>query len=134
VERALRVTREDYLTAQVKVTDFIEEAAKTFAKYDLLTMPTVTVPAFSNKLPFGPNLVQGIKIDPALGWGHTSPFNMTGHPAISIPCGWTEDRKPLPIGLQIVGRRRADALVLRVAEAVERLLRDRTPERRPRWD
>src|SRR5262249_38359579 len=85
VEKALRVTREDYLTAQIKVTDFIEKAAETFAKYDLLTMPTVTVPAFSNKLPFGPDLVRGIKIDPLLGWGHTSPFNMTGHPAISIP-------------------------------------------------
>jgi len=131
VEKALRVKREDLVAAQVKVTEFIEKAASLFTAYDILTMPTVTIPAFSNKLLFGPELVQGIKIDPHLGWGHTTPFNMTGHPAISIPCGWTADKKPLPIGLQIVGRRRADGLVLRVAAAVEQLLLRELSKRKP---
>jgi aspartyl-tRNA(Asn)/glutamyl-tRNA(Gln) amidotransferase subunit A len=45
------------------------------------------------------------------------PFNLTGQPAASVPCGFTAEG--LPVGLQIVGRRHADALVLRAAAAFE---------------
>ncbi|HXJ84830.1 MAG TPA: amidase, partial [Candidatus Methylomirabilis sp.] len=48
----------------------------------------------------------------------TRPFNVTGHPTISIPCGFTGDG--LPIGLQIVGRPFDEATVLRVADAYQR--------------
>jgi Asp-tRNA(Asn)/Glu-tRNA(Gln) amidotransferase A subunit family amidase len=47
----------------------------------------------------------------------TYPFNLTGHPAATVPCGFTKDG--LPIGLQIVGRRLGDATVLRAAAAYE---------------
>ena len=55
------------------------------------------------------------------------PFNLTQQPAASVPCGFTDDG--LPVGLQIVGRRHADALVLRAARAYERAnpLADRRP-------
>ncbi|HWN14385.1 MAG TPA: amidase family protein, partial [Candidatus Dormibacteraeota bacterium] len=49
----------------------------------------------------------------------TYPFNMTGHPGASVPCGFT--REELPIGLQIVGRRFEDATVLRASAAFEKL-------------
>jgi len=45
------------------------------------------------------------------------PFNLTQQPAASVPCGLTADG--LPVGLQIVGPRYADALVLRAARAFE---------------
>ena len=48
-----------------------------------------------------------------------SVFNMTGHPAASIPCGWS--REGLPIGLQIVGKRFDDLTVLQVSKAFEEL-------------
>jgi aspartyl-tRNA(Asn)/glutamyl-tRNA(Gln) amidotransferase subunit A len=48
----------------------------------------------------------------------TRPFNATGHPAASIPCGFTVDG--LPIGLQIIGRPFDEATVLRVADAYQR--------------
>jgi amidase len=55
----------------------------------------------------------------ALGMINNTPqFNVTGHPAISVPCAAIDD---LPIGLQIVGRHLADGLVLQVADGVERL-------------
>jgi aspartyl-tRNA(Asn)/glutamyl-tRNA(Gln) amidotransferase subunit A len=48
----------------------------------------------------------------------TRPFNLTGHPAASIPCGFTA--AGLPVGLQIVGRAFDEATVLRVADAYQR--------------
>ena len=54
----------------------------------------------------------------ALGMINNTPqFNLTGHPAISVPCGMSDD---LPIGFQIVGRHFEDLTVLRVADAVEK--------------
>ena len=55
------------------------------------------------------------------GWyPHTFPLNLTGHPAISLPCGRTQ--AALPIGLQIAGRWHADRFLLGVAGLVERAL------------
>jgi aspartyl-tRNA(Asn)/glutamyl-tRNA(Gln) amidotransferase subunit A len=48
----------------------------------------------------------------------TNPFNVTGLPALSVPCGFT--RAGLPAGLQIVGPPGAEAMVLRVGDAYER--------------
>ncbi len=58
----------------------------------------------------------------------TYPFNLTGHPAASIPCGWSKEG--LPIGMQIVGRRLDDLTVLQVSQAFEELKpwQDRRPE------
>jgi aspartyl-tRNA(Asn)/glutamyl-tRNA(Gln) amidotransferase subunit A len=57
----------------------------------------------------------------------TFPFNFTGQPAATVPAGFTQDG--LPIGLQIVGRRLDDALVLRASAAYEAAApwRDRWP-------
>jgi aspartyl-tRNA(Asn)/glutamyl-tRNA(Gln) amidotransferase subunit A len=64
---------------------------------------------------------------PGLSWaafGH--PFNLSGQPAVTVPC---EPVGGLPVGLQIAGRPRADALVLRAAAAFEaaRPWRERRP-------
>ena len=80
--------------------------------YDLLVTPTLAVPAFG----VGREYPEGNK-----RWTDwtpfTYPFNLTGQPAASIPCGFT--RAGLPVGLHIVGPRFADALVLRAARAFE---------------
>lgn len=84
-----------------------------FQEFDVLVTATVAVPAFgaADDDPSGKKRV-------GLGWtGTTYPFNFTRLPAISIPCGLT--RGGLPIGLQIVGPRFADAMVLRAARAYE---------------
>lgn len=90
--------------------------------WDLLVTPTVAVPAF-DALPAGhrPMGAQAM-----LGWTPFSyPFNLTQQPAITVPCGLTQDG--LPIGLQIVGRMFDDAMVLRAARAFESAV----PVRRP---
>jgi aspartyl-tRNA(Asn)/glutamyl-tRNA(Gln) amidotransferase subunit A len=88
-----------------------------FERYDLLLTPTVSCPAFPLGLDYPPE-VAGKPVMP-YGWiPYTYPFNLTGQPAASVPCGFTRDG--LPIGLQIVGRRFDDATVLRAAAAFER--------------
>src|SRR5262245_14382356 len=88
-----------------------------FERYDLLLTPTVACPPFALGLDH-PAAVAGKPVAP-YGWlPYTYPFNLTGQPAASVPCGFTRDG--LPMGLQIVGRRFDDALVLRAAAAFER--------------
>jgi aspartyl-tRNA(Asn)/glutamyl-tRNA(Gln) amidotransferase subunit A len=84
--------------------------------YDLLLTPTLAVPPFEVGIQ-GPTTIEGLAVD-QFEWLHfTYPFNLTGHPAASVPAGWTQDG--LPIGLQIVGRHLGDALVLRAAARFE---------------
>ena len=88
-----------------------------FETYDLLLTPTIACPPFKVGLD-NPTEIAG-KAAEAYAWiPFTYPFNMTGQPAASVPCGFTKDG--LPIGLQIVGRRFDDATVLRASAAFER--------------
>jgi aspartyl-tRNA(Asn)/glutamyl-tRNA(Gln) amidotransferase subunit A len=86
-------------------------------RYDLLVMPAVCVPAFD----VGRDSPDTKRYPNWWNWAPFSyPFNLTMQPAASIRCGWTDDA--LPIGLQIIGRRWADGLVLRACRALERIL------------
>jgi aspartyl-tRNA(Asn)/glutamyl-tRNA(Gln) amidotransferase subunit A len=82
-----------------------------FGEYDLLLTPTMADTAFGltrTEPQYGPTL----------GWSpFTYPFNLTGEPAISVPCGLSSEG--LPVGLQIVGPRFAEGRVLRAAAAFE---------------
>jgi Asp-tRNA(Asn)/Glu-tRNA(Gln) amidotransferase A subunit family amidase len=88
-----------------------------FETYDLLLTPTIACPPFAVGLD-NPTQIAG-KSAEAYAWiPFTYPFNLTGQPASSVPCGFTKDG--LPIGLQIVGRRFDDVTVLRASAAFER--------------
>ena len=89
-----------------------------FEKYDLLLTPTIACPPFRVGLD-NPTEIAGRPVVPYAWIPFTYPFNLTGQPAASVPCGFTADG--LPVGLQIVGRRLADTTVLRAAAAFERL-------------
>jgi aspartyl-tRNA(Asn)/glutamyl-tRNA(Gln) amidotransferase subunit A len=98
-----------------------------FDRHDVLVTPTTAVAAFPLTWDFPPEIA-GRRLESQLDWyPFTYPFNLTGHPAVSVPCGWTPDG--LPIGLQIVGPRFAEPVVLRVAATLEaiRPWRDRRP-------
>jgi aspartyl-tRNA(Asn)/glutamyl-tRNA(Gln) amidotransferase subunit A len=83
-------------------------------RWHLLLTPTLPIPAFEA----GRAVPEGW---PGRGWPSwtpfTYPFNLTQQPAATVPCGFTADG--LPVGLQIVGPRHGDALVLRAARAYE---------------
>jgi aspartyl-tRNA(Asn)/glutamyl-tRNA(Gln) amidotransferase subunit A len=117
---ATKVSGVDYQHAMFERTLLFRRVQALFARGDLLAMPTLTRTA----LPIDQDLFGTIDIDGRsfdnvrphwFPW--TMPFNMTGHPAISLPCGF--DRAGLPIGLQLVGRFRADAELLRVSALFE---------------
>ena len=85
-------------------------------KYDLVFTPTLPLAAFDA----GREVADVMKEKRWTDWTPFSyPFNLTQQPAASIPCGLTRDG--LPVGLQIVGPRYQDALVLRAARAFESL-------------
>lgn len=120
LEAAWSVTLERYLAAQAALTEFCEgDAAGFFDGVDLLATPTCATPPFDCELPFGPGTISDEAVDAHLGWTNCWPFNLTGQPALSMPAGWTQDARPLPIGLQWVARRGEDGLILRVAAALE---------------
>ncbi len=86
------------------------------AEYDLLLTPTMPRTAFTAGLD-EPDGWQRSTLAPLDWTPFTFPFNLTGQPAATVPCGF--DRDDLPIGLQIVGRWRDDQTVLRAAAAFE---------------
>ncbi|MCY4583654.1 MAG: amidase [Chloroflexi bacterium] len=87
-----------------------------FERFDLLALPTMAVPAFPVER--NPKTIGGREVHPS--WGVT-PFclhaNLTGRPAASIPCGFTEEG--LPVGLMLVGRMGEEATILRASAAFE---------------
>jgi len=110
-----RLTISDYVKAVQARQAIVRQLTAFFDRYDLLLTPTVGLPAFPTGM-VGPTEVAGTRIT-HLGWSATYIFNWSGQPAISVPAGWTRDG--LPVGLQIIGRRLDDALVLRAAAAFE---------------
>ena len=116
IEAGLRFPSSSFPLAMKMRSEFYEVIHTAFKTYDILVTPTTAVPAFE----FGiaaPTKINGIEVSPT-GWQpFTFPFNFTGHPAASIPCGWTKGN--LPLGMQIVSRRFNELLILQVSKAFE---------------
>ncbi len=103
-----------YAKAQNLSRQLREEYNKVLASYDLLLMPTT--PMKATPLPPADSTLalwtqRAFEMLP-----NTSPFDVTGHPAMSIPCGMSDG---LPIGLQLVGRRYEESTIYRAAGAFE---------------
>jgi len=102
----------DYLEATATRAALGKTMGEFHERYDLLVTPTIPIPAFEAGIesPDGGRWT---------GWTpFTYPFNMTQQPAATVPCGFTS--AGLPVGLQVVGPRHADARVLAACAAFER--------------
>ncbi|MCW2756408.1 MAG: Amidase [Nocardioidaceae bacterium] len=114
-ERGATYSASDYLDATAVRMDLGHRMGVFHADHDLLVTPTMPIVAF----PAGQDAPDGWHSGLWTSWTpYTYPFNLTQQPALSVPCGFT--RAGLPVGLQIVGPRHADALVLRAGRAYER--------------
>jgi aspartyl-tRNA(Asn)/glutamyl-tRNA(Gln) amidotransferase subunit A len=116
VERGQEYGAVEFKRADAVRTSVFDTVQSLLKEYDLLITPTVSVPPFDVQT-LGPQQVGGEEIDPVFGWCLTWLFNMTGHPAASVPAGFVDG---LPVGMQIVGPRFRDDLILAVAAAMER--------------
>jgi aspartyl-tRNA(Asn)/glutamyl-tRNA(Gln) amidotransferase subunit A len=93
-----------------------EDAARLFEEVDVVLCPTTAVPAFAAEGP-PPATIAGREVPPVMSTPFTMLANLTGNPACSVPAGLTAGG--LPVGLQIIGRRHADDVVLRLARIFE---------------
>jgi aspartyl-tRNA(Asn)/glutamyl-tRNA(Gln) amidotransferase subunit A len=117
IETALKNPPTTYVQAWFDRLAWWQHPRALFEKYDLLVTPTIACAPFPVGLD-NPTEIAGTPVEPYAWIPFTYPFNMTGQPASSVPCGFTKDG--LPIGLQIVGRRFDDVTVLRASAAFER--------------
>ena len=126
VELGRFVTGPDYLKAEQYRSLLMDDFRALFREADLVLGPTlpVTAPRIGEAKV---TVAGGEESALAATWRLTYPYNLTGLPAISLPCGF--DSNGLPIGLQIAGRPFDEATVLRAARAYERAhsWRDRHP-------
>lgn len=108
-------TMRDRHRAEIVRTDVFDGLQDLFERYDLLVTATLGTTAF----PHGeePTMIDGVEIEPFRGWVLTQPYNLSGHPAASIPAGFVDG---LPVGMQIAGKRHADDDVIAASAAFER--------------
>jgi Asp-tRNA(Asn)/Glu-tRNA(Gln) amidotransferase A subunit family amidase len=105
------VTDEQYERARARKADLVAAVDQSLAGVDVLAGPTVGFPAPEEDPPFGVGEDYGES-------RFTGPYNLTGHPALSLPV----PADGLPVGLQLAGRRGGDWALLRTAAAAEQVL------------
>jgi amidase len=117
IEQGLALTPRAIAKGELLRTALWHRVRAFMERYDLLLLPTVTVLPFPVEQPY-PTEINGKSLEHYIQWAHlTYAISLVGLPAITVPCGLT--RTGLPVGLQIVGRRRQEAAVLRAAAAFE---------------
>ena len=117
IDQGLTRTAQDVAHSEMLRSALWHRVREFMVRRDLLVLPTVAVPPFPVEQPY-PTEINGKTLDDYTEWFYlTYAITLTGLPAISVPCGFT--RSGLPVGIQIVGRRRQEAAVLRAAAALE---------------
>jgi amidase/aspartyl-tRNA(Asn)/glutamyl-tRNA(Gln) amidotransferase subunit A len=121
VEVGQKMTSIDIMRDQALRSEVYDAIQAVFADHDLLVTPTVGGLPVKNRddgNTVGPTEINGQAVDPLIGWCLTYPINFTGHPAASIPAGLADG---LPVGMQIIGKRYADADVFAASATFEKL-------------
>ena len=128
IDRGAQWSAVDWANALGQRTTMYRRVCALFERFDFLLSPTLSRPALAvDHDPYEPITIAGETAGSIRGawYPYLWPFNLSGHPAVSLPCGWSSDG--LPIGLQIVGPWYADRRVLALAAQP----RARAPVRAP---
>ena len=119
IGRSMTVTQ--FIADHIARTEVFDAIRTVLDRYDLLVSPTLACLPVDNATDgntVGPAEIEGEAIDRLIGWCMTYLINFTGHPAATVPAGLAGN---LPVGMQIVGRRYADADVIAASAEFERL-------------
>jgi amidase/aspartyl-tRNA(Asn)/glutamyl-tRNA(Gln) amidotransferase subunit A len=120
IGRSLTVTQ--YISDQAVRSEIFDALRGVLDRYDFLVSPTLACLAVDNAADgntLGPAAIEGQAIDRLIGWCMTYLINFIGYPAASVPAGLAGNG--LPVGMQIVGKRYADADVITASAEFERL-------------
>ena len=121
IEQGAKWSAADWANALAQRTTVYRRVHALFRRFDFLLSPTLARPPLAvDHDPYEPIMIAGENAGSIRGawYPYLWPFNLSGHPALSLPCGWSSDG--LPIGLQIVGPWHADRRVLALAAHLER--------------
>jgi len=117
VEKGLALSGREITRAERKRTALHQRLASMMEGVEFLVLPVNQVPPFDIDIEY-PEEIEGVAMQTYIDWMKSAYFvTLTGHPAISVPCGFTNDG--LPVGLQIVGRQHDDFGVLQLAYAFQ---------------
>ncbi len=120
IEKGLALSMDEIADAQLARGALVRRMNAWFADHDLLVCPVAMAPPFDVDIRYLEE-VEGVRFDNYVEWMRLAlVFTPSGCPAISLPCGFTDDG--LPVGLQLVGPPRREDLVLSAAAALEEAL------------
>ena len=124
LDRALDRPLADYTAKVFERHAFRETVRAIFEDYDVIASPALPVTSCDVGLDVPPGFEDRTAVDWVM---YTYPFNLTGHPAVSVPAGFDTDG--LPVGLQLAGRPLMEETLFTLAAALEAM--DPEPDRRP---
>jgi amidase len=117
IEEGLRLTGNELARAEVARGQLWRRFQAFLEKYEYFVLPTTQLPPFDVTTPY-PAEIAGAKFTNYIDWMKSCWYiSATGNPAVSVPAGFTPEG--LPVGIQIVGRNKADFAVLQMAHAFE---------------
>ena len=120
IEKGLALSGPDVGRAIARRTSIFRRMSSFMERYEFLCLPVSQVPPFPATAPYV-TAIDGVRLSTYIDWMKSCyHITCTSHPAISVPAGFTGDDKPLPVGMQVVGRFRDDFGVLQMAHAFER--------------
>ena len=121
IEQGAVLSGADLGRAEVKRTELYHAMRDFMETYEFLLLPVSQVPPFPVDMPYPTSIDSGdgtVEMETYIDWMKSCSYiTVTGHPAISVPCGFTPEG--LPVGVQIVGRHQDDFGVLQLAHTFE---------------
>lgn len=121
--RGIRLHGRGLAATLARRDEFVRSIDEILEPFDVLLCPVTTTPAFTHRKPGRPVDVDGRKVDYFVAVGaFTTPFNLSGHPAVVLPAGRSQEG--LPIGVQVVGDRWKDERLLAVAATLDEVIGD----------
>ena len=124
----LKQSLKGYFAALTQRDSLIAQMDRELEKWDVWLCPVAMTTAFTHRAKGAAIEIDGRKVPYMMANGaYLVPFNLTGHPVVVIPIGFTQDG--LPIGMQIVGKRWKEMELLSIAEKLDEIIGDfRNPD------